>query len=81
MSENDWSVVVNEIDWSVFDTHPEMTCDCRCGAVFRSHAKVVTIPAVRLVTRRPCPNCRKHGDVRRASSDPEKFTIGGGGQS
>lgn len=66
---------MNDIDWSPFDRLPEMTCYCRCGAVFRSHAKVaLNVPG--LVTRLACPACDKDNDCRRVSSDPETYKIG-----
>jgi len=30
-----------DIDWTRFDKYPESTCECACGNIFRSHAKVV----------------------------------------
>ena len=63
------------IDWSVFDEYPEDTCSCRCGEVFRSHAKFVR-DVSRVITRKACPACGKNSDFSRIESDPEKYTIG-----
>ncbi len=64
------------IDWSVFDAMPESTCECRCGATFRSHVKFVTIEPRGLQSRMPCPACGGHA-MRRATTDPETETIRG----
>ena len=67
------------IDWSVFDQYPESTCDCRCGARFRSHAKVVRDKEnLVTVTRKPCPDCNENDNCNRVRSDPERYVIRGG---
>jgi hypothetical protein len=54
-----------------------MTCTCKeCGAIFRSHSKVVMDPVPFIMARRPCPGCGAH-ELRSARSDPESFTIKG----
>jgi hypothetical protein len=64
------------IDWSGFDDLPELTCTCRCGASFRSHARTVQLPrGWSLIARKACPNCGGV-DMGRASSDVERMTIG-----
>ncbi len=65
---------VAAFDWSPFDKYSHNTCYCRCGTVFRAHSRF--FKDYGLVTRTPCPGCGKNSDVRRASSDPETFTIG-----
>ena len=63
------------IDWSLFDKWSESTCTCRCGQVFRSHAKYAAARGG-LISRKPCPGCGRDDDARSVRSDPEKFTIG-----
>jgi len=66
--------VADEIDWTVFDGNPEMTCHCRCGEVFRSHAKFYG--RIRhTVTRKPCPACGSHLDCNMIESDVETWGI------
>lgn len=71
------------IDWSVFDQHPENTCECGCGAFFRSHTKTVRNPentGFLIASRRPCPGCGKtEGHLRAVRGDPETFVIGSKG--
>lgn len=64
------------IDWSIHDKYPEYTCECRCGQVYRSHSRY-SLERNALISRIPCPGCKKDGDLRRASSDPEYQSIGG----
>lgn len=66
---------VSAIDWTKHDEFPESTCYCRCGAVFRSHSKMVFDGVPKTITRRPCPACKRDDDCRRISADPEKFTL------
>ena len=61
------------IDWSEF-TWSENTCHCRCGEIFRSHAKYV-MAAKRMITRKKCPRCKKNNDCWRVTSDPEAIEI------
>jgi len=63
------------IEWRAFDPYPEDTLTCRCGAVYRSHAKFVIKPRSGLLARKPCPKCGRVDDIRRASSDPEVVRI------
>jgi hypothetical protein len=67
------------IDWTPSDQYPENTCECACGAIYRSHTKAVMIDgSFRLVARRACPGCgRTVGNVWMARSDPETMTIRG----
>ncbi len=65
-----------DVDWTVFDQYPESTCYCNCDAIFRSHAKIV-MSIRRSVSRKPCPDCGKNDNLRRVSSDPETYIIGG----
>lgn len=66
-----------DTDWSSVDRFHESTCTCRCGAVFRAHAKCVRAPAPRLIARKRCPSCGRDDDICRISSGPELMTIGG----
>ena len=68
------------IDWSKFDAGAEDTCTCRCGARFRSHAKIVMLPVPMLLARKACPGCKRHDDLTRVASDPETVTIRGSGR-
>lgn len=64
------------VDWSRFTGPVSTTCYCRCGVAYRSHCKTVKHNEVwLLVTQRSCPGCGRVDDCRRASSDPETFTI------
>lgn len=66
------------IDWSIFDGDPEQTCGCRCGHIFRSHAKLVMgVERPHSKTRKPCPACGRDDNCDRLSSDPEPYSIGG----
>jgi hypothetical protein len=65
------------IDWTDFDGTSEQTCRCRCGTVFRSHARVRYDAGIRPIARKPCPGCGKSDDLWAISSDPELFTIEG----
>lgn len=73
MEQNEY---MSKINWSVFNNDPENNCYCRCGAIFRSHAKFVGVLG-KMVARKPCPACGKNDDMQRVSSDPESFIIKG----
>jgi hypothetical protein len=62
------------IDWTNLDQYPEYTVECKCGHIYRSHAKF-DITILQIVARIPCANC---GDthMRAARSDPESHTLG-----
>ncbi len=61
-----------EEHWKTLDgVVPEDTCECICGAVYRSHAKFAMLDTGPCIyPRKPCPACGKH-ELRKASSDPE----------
>ncbi len=61
-------------DWAGFDSFPENTCECTCGAVFRSHSRYSHSRG--LISRIPCPTCGKDDALRKASSDVERVSIG-----
>jgi hypothetical protein len=61
------------IDWTVFDRWPELAIECRCGASFRSRAKITA--EGRIATRKPCPKCGQLANARSARSEPETMTI------
>lgn len=64
--------MTTEIDWSVFDQDPEATCTCRCGTVYRSHAKLVHDQGhFQHMARKSCPGCGRNDDLRGVSSDWE----------
>lgn len=53
------------------------TLYCRCGMVYRSHHKLVRKNDSFVgVAEKPCPDCGEHTNIRRASSDPESYSIG-----
>lgn len=64
------------IDWSGFDSFPEFTCHCSCGATYRSHARSV-IEERAVASRKPCPSC---GSSRpwKASAEPEEEKLEAG---
>lgn len=64
---------MKKINWTKF-TGAEDTCYCRCGKVFRSHAKYV-MSAARMVTRKECPSCGKNNNCWRVASDSETIEI------
>ncbi len=63
-----------QIDWAAQDKYPEDTCTCRCGTVYRTHARMIMVPTPNIVARKPCPACGGIA-LTRASSDPEAMTI------
>lgn len=63
-----------EIDWSGFTFSGDI-CYCRCGGIFRSHAKAFYAEGRLLVTRKPCPSCNQNDNCCRIESEPETFTI------
>jgi hypothetical protein len=67
------------IDWTVFDQYPENTIECRCGAVYRSHAKMAESGGrLVLYSRKPCPACKESvGNARAVRGDPEEVVIRG----
>jgi hypothetical protein len=67
------------IDWSKHHRYSEYTIECRCGAVYRSHNKLVPYEGELVAfTEKPCPGCGlSHGHVRAARSDPESWSIQG----
>lgn len=66
----------DEIDWTQFGDTVTSTAYCRCGMVFRSHAKAVNIEGRwKCVSRIPCPQCGQHDNIYRVSTDPEQFII------
>jgi len=69
---------LEKIDWSIFDGDPELTCTCRCGAQFRSHAKFVSEGnSFRHYSQKPCPGCGRHDNISGIRSDWERFSLGG----
>lgn len=63
-------------DWTASDKYPEDTCECRCGAVWASHAKYVGDPKPSLVTRRPCPACGRTDQCVAVRSGWEPMSFG-----
>ena len=47
--------LASEIDWTPFDSKPEVNCKCRCGLKYPSHAQIVDKHG--LFARKPCPQC------------------------
>lgn len=68
-----------EIDWSKFDEHPESTCTCACGTVFRSHAKATVRPDgdFGVFSRIACPGCGEHDRLQQVTGDPETVDLRG----
>jgi hypothetical protein len=63
---------VPDVDWSRHEGLSESTVSCRCGAEWRSHAKLVSTGASFVpVARKPCPACGRHTDVWHIADDPE----------
>lgn len=64
------------IDWSQFGDNVTTTCYCRCGGIYRSHAKTVKHHGSwKGCSQLPCPKCGKHDDLFRVSQDPESVTL------
>jgi hypothetical protein len=67
------------VDWDALRKYGPLTIECRCGRQYRTLFKL-TMHADTLVgiTETPCPGCGSTQDhVKRASSDPETWTLGG----
>lgn len=66
------------VDWTPFARYAPNEIACECGALYRSHSKLVNWEGkLTLCTEQPCPQCgAKHGHVRRASSPKESMTLG-----
>lgn len=64
-----------EPDWTDFGKVTQ-TIYCKCGAVFRSHAKI-DMTILRSVSKDPCPSCSTRTNSRRTSFDTETMTLGG----
>lgn len=62
-----------DIDWSSFDSDPQKTCKCNCGAEFRSHVKWTTSNGK--ISRRPCPLCGRDDNLKEIYSDPEVWEV------
>lgn len=63
------------IDWSKLSG--TNTISCRCEAVYRGKVKGISFDGrFLMISEHPCPNCSSHTDLRKISSDPEKYTIG-----
>jgi hypothetical protein len=58
-------------DWAELE---ECTVYCRCGAVFRAKHRVDYQQRISEIDR-DCPKCGRRDGIRRASLDPERFTI------
>jgi hypothetical protein len=66
-------------DWTKFDGLPESNCTCGCVfaslkdgdfvPTFRSHARFFAGTGLR--SRKPCPSCGRHDNLRQVSSDRE----------
>jgi hypothetical protein len=66
------------VDWSKFTDPPCTTVTCRCGYVFRSHAKTVKVDGRWIaVSKEPCIQCGRSDNIWKVSTDPESFTIRG----
>lgn len=64
------------VDWSKFDGPPSQTCYCRCGGVYRSHAKTTRLgESLTIVSKDPCPDCGSHTDLRKVEGDPERWAV------
>lgn len=64
------------IDWTSFDKYAESSIVCRCGGIFRSHAKMKSgVTSMVLWTRKPCPSCGRHDSSISVKSDPEIMTF------
>ena len=67
--------IAQGIDWSNFGK-VDQTLDCRCGARFRSHAKLETVDGrMILVSKDACPGCGSHRNLWRAEGDPEQWGV------
>lgn len=85
MSDGNNDTGADAIDWTPFDGLPEATCYCRCGGVFRSHAKGCVRDAdetaerrvyrIVMTAKKQCPECGQSDKIYRVSHDPESYTI------
>ena len=70
--------MTEQIDWSKFKDFSEHTCECRCGVVYRSHAKGTVEDGWKMTTQKPCPGCGETvNNCRKYECDTEIVTIGG----
>jgi len=66
---------MTKYDWSIHNEYSESTCFCQCGAIYRSHAKILMTEKPHLISRKPCPACQHTDLLTQISSDPEMYTI------
>lgn len=59
------------IDWGSI-SGPESECECWCGEVFFSHAKIVYEPTAITISEVSCPRCgKRERHLKRISILPE----------
>lgn len=74
---NDITALLAGVNWQPLLAYPESEIECQCGTVFRSHCKgVSTSTRYVSVLRKPCPSCGRQHNPRRASSEPEQWSLG-----
>ena len=65
------------IDWSGSDKYSEHSCVCDCGGRWQTHIKAVNVDGqLRLVARKPCPECGLTIGLRAARGEPEEMILG-----
>ena len=71
---------LGDIDWGPLLKYRAPEVECRCGAIFRRHAKGASVDGEFVVfLRNPCPVCEAATNPRRVSHDPEEWSFGGPG--
>lgn len=61
------------VDWVPLLAFSDNELECGCGYIYRGHAKYVLNHGI--VPMINCPGCGRWDHIRRASSDPERFTL------
>jgi hypothetical protein len=66
-----------EVDWTPLLKYPPNEVECKCGTVYYSHTKGVTVNGVYIhLCLKACPKCGHSVDsVRRVSTSPERITV------
>lgn len=69
---------IPEVDWTPLQKYAPDECHCKCGRMYWSRSKGVTLPngAYAQVTQLPCPACGQRMDnCKRISSPPDRMEI------
>ncbi len=64
---------IPDIDWSIFERYSKNIVYCKCGTVYLSYSKGISMNKQYItITKDPCPSCGESiNNARRISSEPE----------